>query len=158
MLTEAFANEVRRFYPFVPMLPAKARTDLHVEGIAVRLGQRVLLDIFGIDHDEDNWPAGDTFDPGPFLADPRLVSSDVFVPQGGGSAATGHRCPGEGVTTALLMATLSALARLDWTVPAQDLSIPMRRMPTRPRSGVVLTLPGGGPSRSRPRADPPPGW
>lgn len=158
VLTEAFAHEVRRFYPFVPMLPAKARTDLQVDGIAVRRGQRVLLDIFGIDHDEHNWPAGDTFDPGRFLAEPRLVSSDVFVPQGGGSPATGHRCPGEGVTTALLMATLSALAPLSWTVPAQDLSLPMRRMPTRPRSGVVLTLPGAGPTPARPPAGPRPEW
>ncbi|REH25378.1 fatty-acid peroxygenase [Streptomyces sp. 2114.2] len=31
------------------------------------------------------------------------------------------------------------LARLDCTVPAQELRIPLRRIPTRPRSGFVVT-------------------
>lgn len=33
------------------------------------------------------------------------------------------------------------LAALDWTLPPQDLTISLRRIPARPRSGVVLAVP-----------------
>jgi fatty-acid peroxygenase len=35
------------------------------------------------------------------------------------------------------------LARLDFDVPEQDLSISLRRIPARPASGVVLQVRGG---------------
>ncbi|WP_268951365.1 hypothetical protein [Saccharopolyspora aridisoli] len=39
-----------------------------------------------------------------------------------------------------ILATLSVrLARLDYQVPQQDLTISLRRIPAHPRSGFVLT-------------------
>ena len=63
---------------------------------------------------------------------------DELVAQGGADPRSGHRCPGEDVTTALLAALAVRLARLDCELPPQDLGIPLNRVPTRPRSGVVL--------------------
>ena len=62
-----------------------------------------------------------------------------LVPQGGGDPRTGHRCPGENITVALLTALAVRLARLDYRLPEQDLGISLRRIPARPASGVVLT-------------------
>jgi fatty-acid peroxygenase len=39
----------------------------------------------------------------------------------------------------LLKATVRFLAGMEYDLPPQDLRIPLNRMPTRPRSGVVLT-------------------
>ncbi len=39
----------------------------------------------------------------------------------------------------LLEALAVRLARLEYTVPVQDLRIPLRRIPTRPRSGFAVT-------------------
>jgi fatty-acid peroxygenase len=61
-----------------------------------------------------------------------------LVPQGGGDPRTGHRCPGEKITIALLAALVVRLAELDYDVPEQDLGISLRRIPARPRSGFVL--------------------
>jgi fatty-acid peroxygenase len=65
------------------------------------------------------------------------------VPQGGGDVATGHRCPGEGVTLTMIAVAVRALAGLPARFPAQDLDYDLSRIPTRPRSGVVLSRPGG---------------
>ncbi len=39
-----------------------------------------------------------------------------------------------------LRRTLRRLSRLDTTMPSQDLTVSLRRMPTRPASGVRLAL------------------
>lgn len=69
------------------------------------------------------------------------------MPQGGGDPRTGHRCPGETTTIALLRALATRLAALDHDVPDQDLSISLTRIPTRVASGFILT-----PTRSRLRS------
>jgi fatty-acid peroxygenase len=50
----------------------------------------------------------------------------------------GHRCPGEAVTLAMLVAAVRTLARVPATLPSQDLDHDLSRIPTRPRSGVLL--------------------
>jgi fatty-acid peroxygenase len=136
---EAFAHEVRRYYPFVPLLAACARRDLEFAGHRLRRGHRVLLDVWGTDHGAD-WSDPWSFDPSRFLGvDPRQVSS--FVPQGGGDPAQGHRCPGEGVSNGLLALTVRLLARYDdLDLPPQDRHFSLRRMPTRPASGTRVLL------------------
>ncbi|GAA3114722.1 hypothetical protein GCM10017687_29810 [Streptomyces echinatus] len=61
------------------------------------------------------------------------------MPQGGGDPAVHHRCPGEDVTLTVLETLAPRLAALRYDVPAQDLSIPLKRIPTAPRSGFVMT-------------------
>lgn len=143
----AFADEVRRYYPFVPMLPAVARHTLDVDGTAVAEGERVLIDILGTNRDERHWTDPEQFDPTRFLGDEGVPwddelgvhAADHFVPQGGGRPQTGHRCPGERITLALLAQTVSELSGLEARVVTDGLDWPLRRMPTAPRNGVLLT-------------------
>jgi fatty-acid peroxygenase len=134
---EAFAHELRRFYPFAPFVAGQAVRDLRWEGGRIPAGATVLLDLYGQDHDPVLWPDPYRFDPYRFLG--RTIGPYELVPQGAGDAYTGHRCPGEGVAVALLSALAVRLARLDYEVPDQDLTIPLRRIPTRPGSGLILT-------------------
>jgi fatty-acid peroxygenase len=136
---DAFAQEVRRLYPFVPVLAARARAAQDVLGNRVRRGGLVVLDVHGTDHDPAHWADPDRFDPGRFLQGE--VERDALVPQGGGDVATGHRCPGEGVTLTMIAVAARALAGLTDRVPDQDLGYDLSRIPTLPRSGVVLAQP-----------------
>ncbi|EFL37606.1 cytochrome P450 152A1 [Streptomyces griseoflavus Tu4000] len=135
--TAAFAHEVRRFYPFVPFLGGLAARDLHWRGEWIPAGGLVVLDVYGQNHDESLWGDPYTFRPRRFLERP--VQRDELIPQGGGDPATGHRCPGEGVTVGVLEALAVRLARMEYTVPEQNLTVPLHRVPTRPQSGVLLS-------------------
>ncbi|MBT2388828.1 cytochrome P450 [Streptomyces sp. ISL-1] len=135
---EAFAHEVRRFYPFVPFVGGLAAEDLQWHGTTIPADSVVLLDIYGNNHDPELWSDPYAFDPSRFLGS--TPASDELIPQGGDEAATGHRCPGEDITVALLQALATRLASMNYLVPQQDMTIPLRRMPTRPRSGFVLSV------------------
>jgi fatty-acid peroxygenase len=132
----AFAHELRRFYPFAPFLGGRAVTDLEWRGEPIPSGALVLLDLYGQNHDPELWADPYTFDPRRFLERP--PQRDELVPQGGGDRTTGHRCPGEDITIALLRALGPRLAQLEYTVPEQDLRIPLSRIPARVRSGFVI--------------------
>ncbi|MFH7600351.1 cytochrome P450 [Streptomyces racemochromogenes] len=137
----AFAHEVRRFYPFVPFVGGLAARDLRFGPEQVPEGTLVLLDVHGHHRDPGLWTDPHRFDPLRFLG--REPGPAELIPQGGGDARTGHRCPGEDITVGLLAALVPALAGLDADVPEQDLRIPLDRIPTRPRSGFVLSVPAG---------------
>ncbi|MFY1674597.1 cytochrome P450 [Plantactinospora sp. WMMB334] len=132
----AFGHEVRRFYPFAPFVAGHAVRDLTWRDVSIPAGSLVLLDLYGQNHDPQLWPDPYVFDPERFLG--REIGAFDLVPQGGGDPRTGHRCPGETTTVALLNALAGRLVGLDYEVPEQDLDIPLRRVPTRPRSGFVL--------------------
>jgi fatty-acid peroxygenase len=136
-LALAFAQEVRRTSPFVPVLAAVARREFTLHDEVVPEGATVLLDVVGTLRDRRFWPHPRRFDPERFLGGQEVVA-DAFVPQGGGEVATGHRCPGEDVALGILAVSCSVLASADWFVPAQDLDISQDRVPTRPASGVRL--------------------
>jgi fatty-acid peroxygenase len=133
---EAFAHELRRFYPFAPFVGGKAAGDRTWQGEPVPDGAMVLLDLYGQNHDSGVFPDPYVFDPRRFLERP--VHPNELVPQGGGDPATGHRCPGEDITVETLKTFVQRLAQLDYDVPSQDLEIPFTRIPTRPRSGFVM--------------------
>ncbi|TDC50394.1 cytochrome P450 [Jiangella ureilytica] len=135
----AFAQEVRRLYPFVPVLAARARDEQDVLGVRVPAGGLVVLDVHGTDHDPTHWPEPERFDPNRFLSGP--VDPDTLVPQGGGDVRTGHRCPGEDVTLTMIEVATRALAETPYTLPPQDFRVDLSRMPTLPRSRVVMTVP-----------------
>ncbi|MGN9787812.1 cytochrome P450 [Nonomuraea sp. ZG12] len=133
---EAFAQEVRRFYPFAPFVGGRAVKDLSWQGERIAAGSLVLLDVYGQNHDPGLWEQPYAFEPQRFV-DRRIGAFDL-IPQGGGDPDTGHRCPGEDITVALLRALAVRLARLDHDVPDQDLTISLRRIPARLASGFVL--------------------
>lgn len=136
----AFAHEVRRFYPFAPFLGGRAVTDLTWQGRHVPAGGLVLLDVYGQNHDERLWKEPYAFRPERFLDHP--PGRDELIPQGGADPRSGHRCPGEAMTVGILETLARRLADLNHEVPPQDLTIPLNRIPTRPRSGMIIrTLP-----------------
>ncbi|MFJ7206144.1 cytochrome P450 [Streptomyces sp. NPDC098789] len=137
----SFANEVRRFYPFAPFLVGLAAHDQTWRGHDITKDSLVLLDLYGQNHDGTLWAHPYRFDPHRFSAlagfAPNAVLADL-VPHGGGDPARDQRYPGEDVTVATLAALATELARTEYSVPDQDLSIPLSRMPTLPRSGFRL--------------------
>ncbi|OMQ14597.1 cytochrome, partial [Modestobacter sp. VKM Ac-2676] len=137
----AFAHEVRRFYPFAPFIGGRSPRDVEFDGTQVPAGSMVLLDLWGQNHDPEVFPEPFAFRPERFLDGDEVRDIDQWelVPQGAGDPRTGHRCPGEDITVALLSALVLRLAGLDYTLPEQDLSISLGRIPARPASGVVLT-------------------
>ncbi|MER7521098.1 cytochrome P450 [Streptomyces sp. NPDC126499] len=146
-LATSFAHEVRRFYPFVPFLGALAPDGVVLDGEPVPRGTMLLLDVYGQNHDPALWDEPFRFVPDRFLgASPHPQG---LIPQGGGPRE-GHRCPGEDITIAVLSALARELALLDFTVPDQDLRIPLHRIPTRPRDGLRLVAGAGTRPRRRP--------
>ena len=125
---EDFANEVRRYYPFVPMLAARARRTVTFQGRPLAAGRRVLLDVYGTLHDPQLWDEPERFDCARFRDG---SVPEYYIPQGGGDVATGHRCPGERVAIELIkVAARCMAARPGEHAPAT--CIPLNRLPTRP--------------------------
>jgi fatty-acid peroxygenase len=137
--TTAFVHEVRRFYPFAPFLGGRATHTMLFEGEEVPRGALVLLDVYGQNHDPQLWTDPYTFDPKRFVD--REIGEFDLIPQGGGDPRTGHRCPGERVTIALLGTLVQRLARLDYYLPPQDMSIDLGRIPARVASGAKIVVP-----------------
>jgi len=136
--TDQVMQEIRRLYPFTPYLGARVRSRFTWRGHTFEPGTLVLLDVYGTDHDPRIWDEPDEFRPERFAhwtGDPYTL-----IPQGGGDRATGHRCPGEWITMHEVALALHLLTRgVDYELaPEQDLGFDLNRMPTVPRSGVVL--------------------
>lgn len=134
---EAFVHELRRFYPFAPFLGGRAVRDLELRGDTIPAGSLVLLDVFGQNHDADLWGDPYAFRPERFLDRP--IGAYELIPQGGGDPGTNHRCPGEPATIGLLKSLVVRLADADYAVPAQDLTISLRRIPAMVESRFVIT-------------------
>jgi fatty-acid peroxygenase len=135
----AFADEVRRYFPFFPVVGGRARSELTWRGERLDEGAWMLLDLYGTDHDPALWPDPDRFDPRRFdTVQPR----DALIAQGAGDLAEDHRCPGEPATVDLLSEALRLLTRGPrWSpVPKQDLRISPRRFPTGPADGLLVTF------------------
>lgn len=148
-LATAFAHEVRRTAPFVPMLPARAVRDVELDGQRVGPGGLVFLDVLGTDLDDASWSSATAFEPERFAGVDDFESIDAFVPQGGGHSSTGHRCPGEKITLATLTSAIAALSDPRVTILGEGLDVNRRRMPTVPASGGRVrsaspTRPGAG--------------
>jgi len=135
----AFVHEVRRFYPFTPFLGGRAARDLRFQRTDIRRGTTVLLDVYGQHHDPRVWTEPYAFHPERFLHRP--VGEFELIPQGGGDPRTGHRCPGEQITVAVLGALAQRLARLEYYLPPQDLTIDLARIPARVGSGPRIVVP-----------------
>ena len=135
---ELFVQEVRRFYPFFPSVIARSRDDFEWKGYHIPQGRRVVLDLYGTNHDLRTWNAPEEFRPERFRQ--WDGSPFTFIPQGGGDHDTKHRCPGEWITLELMKVSLDVLARqIQYDVPDQDLRIDYSRLPALPRSRLAIT-------------------
>jgi fatty-acid peroxygenase len=135
---EAFAQEVRRYYPFFPFVAGVVMREFEWSGYRFRPGLRVMLDLYGTNRDPRLWERPDEFRPDRFLG--RRPSAFDLIPQGGGDHYEGHRCPGEWPTIRLLQeATCFLAGAMGYRVPEQDLSVSLRRMPAVPHSRFVVS-------------------
>ncbi len=137
---EPFAQEVRRYYPFFPAIAGTALKEFDWNGHTFTPGTWVMLDIYGTNHDARLWPDPEAFRPERF----RSWDDNPYrlVPQGAGQVETAHRCPGEGLTLELVKTAVRLLAEGGYRVPAQDLSISLSKLPSIPRSGLLLAPQG----------------
>ncbi|HLR94687.1 MAG TPA: cytochrome P450 [Jiangellaceae bacterium] len=135
----AFTHEVRRYYPFFPMVPARTTQDVEFAGHLLPTGSWLLLDLYGTNHDDRLWDAPQSFAPERF--DDWAGDPYTLVPQGGGAYSTSHRCPGERFTVAAIAHMVRLLSRLDPDVPAQDMTYGLSTMPALPRSGFIFVTP-----------------
>lgn len=134
---EMFVQEVRRFYPFFPFVAARVRNTFVWHDYRFPQGIRVLLDLYGTNHDAAYWKDPDIFRPERFAK----WSDDAygFIPQGGGGHYLNHRCAGEWATVALMKSMTEFLVRsIDYNVPVQDLSIDLSRIPAIPASRFII--------------------
>lgn len=128
-----FSQEVRRFYPFAPAMAAKVKKDFVWHGYHFKENMLVVLDLYGINRHPDSWKDADSFKPERFAS--WKESPFAFVPQGGGDHHAGHRCAGEWMTVTIMQTFFKYFAEnIRYTVPDQDLSLDMARMPTFPES------------------------
>ncbi|WP_026690199.1 cytochrome P450 [Alteribacter aurantiacus] len=133
-----FAQEVRRFYPFAPAMAAKVKKDFTWHEYRFKKNMLVVLDIFGTNRHPNSWDQPDEFRPERFKN--WKESPFSLIPQGGGDHYIGHRCAGEWMTVLVMRAFFNYISHyVSYTVPKQDLSYSLTRMPTVPKSGFVIT-------------------
>ncbi|WP_017612644.1 cytochrome P450 [Nocardiopsis salina] len=134
---QPFAQEVRRYYPFFPLIGGRSRRPFTWRGYRFPEDSWVLLDLYGTNHDPRSWADPDAFRPERFVD--REPTPYDLVPQGGGPFDSGHRCPGERLTIATVETMVRLLSHTDHTLPAQDLTYTMASMPALPRSGLLIS-------------------
>lgn len=132
-----FTQEVRRLYPFTPYVGARVRRPFIWDGHHFQRNDLVLLDIFGMNHDERIWEKPSEFMPERFKN--FTAYKYVFIPQGGGDKTTDHRCAGETVTIAVMEETFSFLLKeISYDVPNQNCQYSMSRIPPKIKSGFII--------------------
>lgn len=136
-MIEAFVQEVRRFYPFFPMVGGRALEEFEWRSRRFEKGAWILLDLYATHRDARIWDRPERFLPERFIN--WEGNPHTLIPQGGGDYYTGHRCPGEWITIELAKQAVHLLtSEIDYKTPLQDLRIRLSRMPAIPESKVVI--------------------
>lgn len=141
-LQDSFIQEMRRYYPFFPMLPAFAIQDVEVDGYLIPKDSWVVLDLYGTNHDDRMIETPEVFRISRYLGKEKHISYDEeyeMIAQGGGEFKTMHRCAGEWITLHTLRVFSDQLVnKYQFSIPEQDWSIPMNQFPTYPKSRALL--------------------
>ncbi|MFC0711915.1 cytochrome P450 [Azorhizophilus paspali] len=99
--------------------------DFEWRGYAFPASRRVMLDLYGTDHDVRLWQAPETFRPERFGS--RECGPCDFIPQGKGEHESNRRCPGEQIVIEVMKLGAKVLARqFSYVVPTQNLEIDFR--------------------------------
>ena len=136
--TDLFVDEVRRFYPFIPVVAGRVLKEFEWRGYRFAEGTWVLLDLYGTNHDARIWDEPEAFRPERF----RRWDGGAFnfIPQGGGDYYDDHRCAGEATTIALMKVAVRYLTKsINYDVPEQDFRISLSRIPALPKSGFQIS-------------------
>ncbi len=134
---EMFIQEVRRYYPFFPLIAALVKKDFTWNNYQFEKDTLTFLDLYGTNHDPQLWENPDVFNPNRF-AD-WGGSPFGFIPQGGGDYMMGHRCAGEWVTIEVMKASLDFFINgINYDIPDQDLSYSMVSIPSIPNSKIMI--------------------
>ncbi|MCX7521413.1 cytochrome P450 [Microbacterium sp. STN6] len=132
-----FVTEVRRHAPFFRVMGGRVRRAFEWRQHPFSIGQWVLLDLYGTNHDPRLWPEPYRFRPERFRDWPG--DPYTLIPQGGGEYLHDHRCAGEPVTIELMREGVRALSRsIEYGVPPQDLRVSLRHFPAGPASGFRI--------------------
>lgn len=141
-LQDSFIQEMRRYYPFFPMLPAFATKDVEIDGYRIPKDSWVVLDLYGTNHDERSIESPEVFRISRYLGKEKHISYDEeyeMIAQGGGKFEAMHRCAGEWITLHTLRVFSDQLVnKYEFSVPDQDWSIPMNQFPTFPNSKALV--------------------
>ncbi|XP_007938214.1 steroid 17-alpha-hydroxylase/17,20 lyase [Orycteropus afer afer] len=118
VLLEATIREVLRIRPVAPLLiPHKASTDSSIGEFAVDKGTHIIVNLWALHHNEQEWQQPDRFMPERFL-DPtgsQLISPTLsYLPFGAGPRS----CVGE------LLARQELFLFLSWVLQRFDLEVP----------------------------------
>lgn len=133
-----FVQEVRRFYPFFPLVGGRVVEPFEWRDHEFEAGEWVLLDLYGTNHDPRTWDDPGVFHPERFRD--WTGTPFGFIPQGGGDHLTGHRCAGEWLTIELTVRAVELLTgSMTYEVPPQDLEMKLSRMPAIPRSRFMIS-------------------
>ncbi|GIP71144.1 cytochrome P450 [Lactiplantibacillus pentosus] len=142
-LQDSFINELRRYYPFFPMIPAISIDDVEIDSYLIPKESWVVLDIYGTNHDTRYMKDADDFRVDRYVGRTKEISySEQYemIAQGGGDFREMHRCAGEWITLQTLRVFSDQLVNnYKFDIPAQDWTIPMNQFPTYPRSKVLLS-------------------
>nr|AFM35728.1 17-alpha-hydroxylase [Thamnaconus septentrionalis] len=146
---EATIREVLRIRPVAPLfIPHVALSDTSIGDFRVRKGTRVVINLWSLHHDEEEWRNPETFDPGRFLNNEGtavITPSSSYLPFGAGPRV----CLGEALAKMELFLVLS------WILQRFSLSVPPHcLLPSlEGKFGVVLQ-----PVKYKVAATPRPGW
>ncbi len=134
---EPFVQEVRRFYPFIPLIGGRVIAPFRWRDRDFVEGEWVLIDLYGTNRDERVWEEPEAFRPERFRE--RAIGPFDMIPQGGGDHADTHRCPGEWLLIEQLKTIVRLLVReMTYEVPEQDLGIDLGRMPALPNDRMRI--------------------
>src|SRR5690625_444270 len=132
-----YVQEIRRYYPFFPMVIAQVKNDFLWKGHDFKKDTHVLLDLYGTNHHPGLWENPDHFQPQRFSNWDESPFS--FIPQGGGDYMSGHRCPGEWLTVNGMTTILKLLVHhMSYDVPEQNLTYSFTKMPSLPKSKFIM--------------------
>lgn len=134
---DLFVDEVRRYYPFIPLIGGRVLTEFRWRNHTFRKKDWVLFDLYGTNHDPRIWADPQVFRPDRFRE--RKVGPYDLVSHGAGDRRVTHRCPGEWITVELMKTIVRLMVReMNYGVPPQDMEINLGRIPALPNSGFLM--------------------
>ncbi|CAN4116477.1 unnamed protein product [Withania somnifera] len=127
---QAVVKETLRVHPPLPLVFRKCREDCVVNGYKILKYSRLVLNIYAINRDPNEWTDADEFIPERYLVNSGenlAIEPDeleamkgqnyCYVPFGGGRRG----CPGAGLAAAVLHRTLGVLIQcFDWKIKGAD--------------------------------------